>query len=232
MPAASSVPRVTTPKGRPESVILNPEKKCDFLRERPRRSSGLHRGMRATEGPSLRRAGAGSAHRTSPVVLLARSFGRRAGLSKKANSPRRLPQEVTHSIFGFGIKKDHRGFCCTPRITGNGGELATRNTVSRTSAVGAARQASLGTSGTADGWTRGRGPSAFFQAPHCRQQRPAACHPASPDARSREPSLRTTAAGTRLPSRVPRIHKIAHQVFVKAGSGALPAGLFAGGCWG
>jgi hypothetical protein len=97
---------------------------------------------------------------------------------------------------------------------------------------GGAHHASLGTSGTADGWKRGRGPSAFFQAPHCRQQRPAACHPASPDARSREPSLRATAAGTRWTSRVPRIRKIAHQVFVKAGSGALPAGLFAGGCWG
>jgi hypothetical protein len=46
------------------------------------------------------------------------------------------------------------------------------------------------------------------------------------------PSPRTTATGTRRPSRVPRIHKIAHQVFVKAQSGALPAGLFAGGCWG
>jgi hypothetical protein len=60
---------------------------------------------------------------------------------------------------------------------------------------GGAHQASLGMSGTADGWKRGRGPSAFFQAPHCRQQRPAACHPASPDARSREPFPRTTAAG-------------------------------------
>jgi hypothetical protein len=53
---------------------------------------------------------------------------------------------------------------------------------------GGAHQASLGTSGTADGGKRGRGPSAFFQAPHCRQQRPTVCHPSSPDARSREPS--------------------------------------------
>ena len=46
--------------------------------------------------------------------------------------------------------------------------------------------------------------------------------PASPDARSREPSPRTTAAGTRRLSRAPRLCKTAHQVFVEAGPGALP----------
>jgi hypothetical protein len=54
--------------------------------------------------------------------------------------------------------------------------------------------------------------------------------PASPDARSREPSPRTAAAGTGAaetgrPSRAPRLHEIAHQLFVEAGSGALPAGV-------
>jgi hypothetical protein len=55
--------------------------------------------------------------------------------------------------------------------------------------------------------------------------RSAACHPASPDARSREPSPRMTAAGTRRISRAPRVFKIAHQVFVAAGSRALSAGI-------
>jgi hypothetical protein len=79
------------------------EKNHDFLRERSRKSSGLHRGRRATEGPPVGRARAGFAHVASPFVLLARSFGRRAGLAGKAGSARRLPQEVTHSISGFGI---------------------------------------------------------------------------------------------------------------------------------
>ena len=53
--------------------------------------------------------------------------------------------------------------------------------------------------------------------------------PASPDARSREPSPGMTAAGTRRPSRARRLYKIAHQVVVTAVSGALPAGIAAGG---
>jgi hypothetical protein len=76
--------------------------------------------------------------------------------------------------------------------------ITTRNTVSRTSAVAGRTRLLWGprerqTDGSAAG-----GHPHFFQAPHCRQQRPAACHPASPDARSREPSpapLRRERAG-------------------------------------
>jgi hypothetical protein len=120
-------------------------------------------------------------------------------------------------------KTDHRGFVARRTSPETAARLTTRNTVSRTSAVAGRtrlpwRRRERQTDGSAAG-----GHPHFFQAPHCRQQRLAACHPASPDARSREPSPRTTAAGTRRPSRVPGIRKIAHQVFVKAGSGALPA---------
>jgi hypothetical protein len=76
---------------------------------------------------------------------------------------------------------------------------------------------------------RGRGPSAFFQETPWSSRRPGIGHAASPDARSREPSNLTTAAGTRWPSRAPTLCKIAHQVFVKAGPGALPAGIISGG---
>jgi hypothetical protein len=55
----------------------------------------------------------------------------------------------------------HRSFGCTPRITGNrtNSPRATPCPVRRPYG---AHQASLRTSGTADGWKRGRGPSAFF----------------------------------------------------------------------
>jgi hypothetical protein len=53
--------------------------------------------------------------------------------------------------------------------------------------------------------------------------------PALPDARSREPSNLTTAAGTRRTSRAPRLCEIAHQVVVGAGSGAFPADIIASG---
>jgi hypothetical protein len=51
---------------------------------------------------------------------------------------------------------------CTPRIAGNRGRI--RHAQHRVPHVGrgGAHQASLETSGTADGWKRGRGPSAFF----------------------------------------------------------------------
>ena len=94
---------------------------------------------------------------------------------------------------------------------------------------GGAHQASLGTSGTADGWKRGRGPSAFFSGTPI-----VSGAPRNPPFRlhlMRDPVNRlprTTAAGTRRPSRAPRLCKIAYQVFVEAGSGALPAGIAAG----
>ena len=68
-----------------------------------------------------------------------------------------------------------------------------------------------------------RGPIRVFSGCPIVSGAPRAGHPASPDARSREPSPRTTAAGRRRPSRTPRLCKIAHQVFVEAGPGALPA---------
>jgi hypothetical protein len=97
-----------------------------------------------------------------------------------------------------------------------------------------ARGAFLKTSATAAGWKRGRGPSTFFLEPHTFRSAPQPAIRLSPAtaARSRESSPRTTAAGTRRPSRAPNLCKIAHQVFVEAGSGALPAGIISGGLWG
>jgi hypothetical protein len=63
----------------------------------------------------------------------------------------------------------------------------------------------------------------FFRNPRVFRSGSATRHPASPDARSGELSPRRTAAGTRSPSRARRVCKIARQVFVEAGHGALPA---------
>ena len=62
---------------------------------------------------------------------------------------------------------------------------------------GGAHETSLGISGTADGWKRGRGPSAFFRDAPSSPERPGPGLPASPDARSCEPSPRTTRGGER-----------------------------------
>ena len=116
------------------------------------------------------------------------------------------------------------------RASEAGGAFTTRNTVSPHVGRGGAHQASPGTSGTADGWKRGREPSAFFQGTPS-----SSGAPRSPQFRlhlMRDPvnrPLRATAAGTRRPFRAPRHCKIAHQVFVEAGSGAVPAGIAAGG---
>jgi hypothetical protein len=69
----------------------------DFLRERTACNQKPHYRLRATEGPHPGGAGAGSGHGTSPVVLLARSFGRRQGAVYKRVTGRRLPQEVNHA---------------------------------------------------------------------------------------------------------------------------------------
>jgi hypothetical protein len=125
--------------------------------------------------------------------------------------------------------KVHRGLGCTPRIS----RWRAHHAQHRVPHVrrGGAHKAFLKTSGTAAGWKRGRGPSAFFREPHGLPERPGTRHSASPDARSREPSDLTTPAGTRRPSRAPRALKIAHQVFVEAGSRVLPAGIVAGRRW-
>jgi hypothetical protein len=82
----------------------------------------------------------------------------------------------------------HRGSGCTPRITGNRGELTTRNTVSRTSAVAGRTRLPWGRRERRPDGSAAGGHENFFQAPHRLSERPATCHPASPDARSREPS--------------------------------------------
>jgi hypothetical protein len=46
-----------------------------------------------------------------------------------------LRQAGGHPLLSPLKHPDHRGFRCTPRITGNGGKFPTRDTVSRTSAV-------------------------------------------------------------------------------------------------
>ena len=131
--------------------------------------------------------------------------------------------------FPRSINRVHRGFGCTPRVAGNPGELTTRDTVSPHVGRGGARKASLGTSGTAAGWKRGRGPSAFFQgtpsSPRAPRNPPSRLH------LMRDPVNRPLAGRRRERadlSRAPRLCKIAHQVFVEAGSGALPAGIVAG----
>jgi hypothetical protein len=58
-----------------------------------------------------------------------------------------------------------------------------------------AHEAFLETSGTAAGWKRGRGPSAFFRRHLSRLSAPRPTIPASPDARSREPSPRARPGG-------------------------------------
>ena len=89
----------------------------------------------------------------------------------------------------------HRGFRCTLHIR----RWRVHHARHRVPHVGrgGAHQASRRASETAAGWKRGRGPSAFFRETQGRPQRAAARHSASPDARSREPSPRSTGAGTR-----------------------------------
>jgi hypothetical protein len=76
----------------------NPQRSDDFLRERTTCNPVPYNRLRATEGPALRRGGAGFMPRDQPVVLLARSFGRRQGAVYTRGTGRRLPQEVNHRV--------------------------------------------------------------------------------------------------------------------------------------
>ena len=97
------------------------------------------------------------------------------------------------------------------------GELTTRDTVSHTSAVAGRTRLPWGrrerqTDGSAAG-----GHPRFFRNSIVFRSAPQPTIPASPDARSRKPSPRTTAAGMRRLSRAPRLCKIAHQVSWRLG---------------
>ena len=165
---------------------------------------------------------------------------RRSGRASPGRSPWRgwcadqsRPATPGRSACHFGVdtarprkRKVHRGFGC-PRASPETMADSSRVAPCRTSAVAGRtklpwRRRERQSDGSATG-----GPSAFFRGTPSFPERPATGHPASPDARSRRPCPRTTAAGTRQPSRAPRLCEIAHQVFVEAGPGALPARIVA-----
>ena len=167
------------------------------------------------------------AHHLSP-----RSLGERPGAGPLADAVRTLSNRpdpsvtpTSPSFLGFlgvffGV---HRRFGCTPRITGNPWRVhhAQHRVPARRPWRGAPGFPGERRERQTDGSAAGGHPH-FFRQPHRLPERPATHHPASPDARSREPSPGTSAAGTRRPFRAPRVCKIAHQMLVEAGSGALP----------
>ena len=94
-------------------------------------------------------------------------------------------------------KAAHRGFGCTPRVAGNRGELTTRNTVSPHVGCGGTHKASLGDVGNGSRVEARQGAIRIFSGnPIVFRSAPQPAIPASPDARSREPSSRTITAGT------------------------------------
>ena len=142
--------RSVSPRNVSLHCTINSGNWYDFLRLRERRvkpSLGTSGGAGPKELLSAV-SGLDSRCKSSPTVLPARS---------SAGAPR-PHAEVTEKS-----KTVHRGSGCTPRTAGNRGELTTRTTVSPHVGRRGAHQTSLGMSGTAAGWKRGRGPSAFFQ---------------------------------------------------------------------
>jgi hypothetical protein len=87
-----------------------------------------------------------------------------------------------------------------------------------------AHEAFLETSGTAAGWKRGRGPSAFFLRHLSRLSAPRPTIRLHPMRDPANHPLARDPARTPRPSRGPMLRKIAHRGFVGSGSGALAAG--------
>jgi hypothetical protein len=97
-----------------------------------------------------------------------------------------------------------------------------RDTVPRTSAVAGRAGLFWGRRERQADRSSAEGHPRFFWQPLSRRSAPRPTIPASSDARSREPYPRANLRGNApRPSRRPGLRKIAHQVFVEAGSGVL-----------
>jgi hypothetical protein len=112
----------------------------------------------------------------------------------------RIPRLPASRLSRHHLKDDrHRGSWSHAASRGNRGELTTRDTVS--GHTGLAPRATLSwrcRERHPDG-SAAEGHEKFFRSPWGFRSGFATCHPASPDARSGEPSPRGTAAGTRTP---------------------------------
>ena len=194
------------------------------LREAPLRDLLVHRTLAPTEEPRRQNCGGGLYAGSQPTVRQTRSL-RRAQAVVWVCVPPEHSLRKSPLCCEFGLIAD----LVASRIAGNRGEFTTRDTVSP-------RRPWRGAPGFPGDVGNGRrmearqgairifsGNSIVFRS----AAQPTI--PASPDARSREASPRTSAAGTHRPFRALRLCKIAHQVFVEAGSGALPAGIAADG---
>ena len=179
---------------------------------------------------AVRRAGVdvqiGSLHGSLYMETTHRRPVRRGGSGVAVDGTRPAPRPLTAKRLLSGSS----WIGSTPRIAGNRREFTTRNTVSPHVCRGGAHHASLGASGTAAGWKRGRGPSAFFQGTPSFSGAPR--NPPSRLHLMRDPVNPPLARPRREragPLALPDFARSRIRLFVEAGSGALPAGVVPGG---
>ena len=183
--------------------------------------------------PSPRRTAAGTPPASSrSQASQDRASGLRGGGIRRACGRHCRRRMVGRSLMGYPQK---RGFARI-RLETAGQPLAISPRAAPVSThVGGcgAHETSLGMSGTMEGPKRGRGPSAFFSETPFPPERPATHHSGfTRCAIPRTVPARETRRERPRPPRGVRPRKIAHRVFVEAGSGALPAGIAAAGWWG